>query len=200
MEAWSNNCNATGTTCNITISDETNVSADVRPRLQLNAPTARSGDRVDVAPPGTGSNFPCIGGGSGCTAQARQLPGASVTLSAVVPANRRVVWGGDCASATGTQCPLTMSTPRTATADFGYDLVYASTVGGISLSRAPLSGNQTCAPPSCTVILSTAPVQLTFTGTSTTAAWAGDCAAAGAASNPCTLDMASPKTVSVTGT
>lgn len=205
LEDWSANCGTTGLVCTINVGAATTVTADIRPVLTLDGPTSRAGDSVATTPVVTNGTFPCSGA-SGCSSSARFLGGQSVVLQATGPANRRFVWSGDCAGSTGAQCTLDLSVPRAAQVDFGFDLDMSFTgtstniAGSIGLSRAALSGPAACAAPaSCTSVMSTAAVTLTYTGTSTSPTWSGDCSGvAGPALNtPCTLNMAGAQAASV---
>jgi hypothetical protein len=119
--AWGEACTGAIATCEVTLDDSKDVTAQftlANPRT-LTVAGAGTGNGTIISTPG-GLSCAFNGAALSGTCTADFADGAVVTLSALpVAGSGFATWGGDCAGAAGSgTCDLTMSAARNATAQF----------------------------------------------------------------------------------
>ncbi len=120
--AWGGACSGAVATCDVTLDDNADVTAQftlANPRSLTVAGAGGSGSGTVISSPG-GLNCAFNGDNVSGTCSTDFADGAVVTVSALpVVGSGFTTWGGDCAAAAGAaSCDLTMSADRSATAQF----------------------------------------------------------------------------------
>lgn len=207
---WGDACAAAGsaTTCVVTADQARSARATFGALRTLAVGGAGDGAGAIGSTPG---GIACtVGGAGGGSCSAQFLDGTVVTLTASpATGNTFVGWSGDCASASGPTCTLTISeATRGATARFARpqglsvdvggtgDGSVSGTVGGTAIACVRRSGatSGTCsatAPLGAVVTLAASP-----DANSTFAGWTGACSGTGA----CTVTLDQARTVGATFT
>jgi hypothetical protein len=186
---WSGACNNTSTTCNVTVTNLQNVTANFN-YITYNLTVAKTGN-------GTVSSIPAgIDCGADCTEAVNK--GSAVTLTATPDAGYKLInWTGGC-TGTASTCTVSMITAKTVTANFRaiFPLTVSKTGTGTGRVTATGINCDTSATPDCTeTYLKDARITLTATATpgSRFTGWsgAGSCTTA----TTCAITMNEAKNV-----
>jgi hypothetical protein len=188
---WGGDCTGTAG-CTLETSQPRTASVSLRAFRTLSVSASGAGNGAITAP---GGIINCVwrnGSASSGPCTASLPEGAQITLTASPEANSQFTgWSGDCATATGSSCSLTMNADRNAVAQFRAVTTYRITAGtgtgtgvvtsspagmNCTVTATTVSGTCTLAVPAGT----SASLIATGTTGSSWRAWDGICASAGA--------------------